>query len=36
MKCPHCLKLGFDVEMVKDGHSWKCRLCGHREEVIDD
>jgi hypothetical protein len=36
MKCPHCLKLGFEVEMNKDGHSWVCRLCKYKTEEKAD
>jgi len=32
MNCPHCAKLGFEMPMKKDGHLWRCRLCGYTTE----
>lgn len=30
-ECPECKKLGFNLPMKKEGHSYVCRLCGYKE-----
>lgn len=32
MICPHCEKLGFNIPMRKEDHSWRCRLCNYKTE----
>ena len=28
--CPSCKRKGWFMKMVKDGHFWRCRLCGYK------